>query len=117
MKVTGQIVFISDEQPIKDDLSKKVFVVEYGNEYPRKAAFDCLGDRMAIIDNYKVNDRITVYFNIESRSYTRKDNTNGIITALVPWRIDRYESMQYQEATAVDNTEKAVSKKNNDLPF
>lgn len=125
MKLTGTILYISEEVVISDKLSKKIFVIEHGNEYPRKAAFDLLGDKMIMIESYQVNDRVTVHFNIDSRKYTRKDGTNAMITALQPYRVDKYdtdfETAQNNPADSnAGNYEKAVNTpadKKGDLPF
>ena len=125
MKLTGTILYISEEQVISDKLSKKIFVIEHGNEYPRKAAFDLLGDKMLLIGNHQVNDRVTVHFNIDSRKYTRKDGTNAMITALQPYRVEKYDANFETAANnpadnGSANYEQAVNtpaEKKGDLPF
>lgn len=49
------------------------FVVEYGEEYPRKVAFSLFGeDRVNIIRAIPVGTMITVKFHLESREYNEK---------------------------------------------
>ena len=111
MEIQGKLIHVSESQKVGDSNSKITFVIEYGNEYPKKAAFDLWNDKMEKIMGYSIGDNLKVSFNIDSRSFKRKDGTSGIITNLQAWRItgDKQEPKQENAMGTV--------KKADDLPF
>ena len=111
MEIQGKLIHVSESQKVGDSNSKITFVIEYGNEYPKKAAFDLWNDKMEKIMGFSMGDDLTVSYNIDSRSFKRKDGTSGIITNLQAWRItgDKQEPKQENAMGTV--------KKADDLPF
>ena len=111
MEIQGKLIHVSESQKVGDSNSKITFVIEYGNEYPKKAAFDLWNDKIEKIMGYSIGDKLTVSYNIDSRSFKRKDGTSGIITNLQAWRITGDKQEPKQE-TAMGTIKKA-----DDLPF
>ena len=111
MEITGKLIHVGASEKIGDSNSKLTFVIEYGNEYPKKAAFDLWNDKMEKIMGFSMGDDLTVSFNIDSRSFKRKDGTSGIITNLQAWRITGDKEQPKQENTM------GTVKKADDLPF
>ena len=96
MEIQGKLIHVSESQKVGDSNSKITFVIEYGNEYAKKAAFDLWNDKIEKLTGHSIGDDLTVSFNIDSRSFKRKDGTSGIITNLQAWRItgDKQEPKQ-----------------------
>ena len=115
MELTGKLIHVGASEKIGDSNSKLTFVLEYGTEYPKKAAFDLWNDKMEKLTGHSIGDDLTVSFNIDSRSFKRKDGTSGIITNLQAWRISGDKQEPKQE-TAM-GTAKKVQDKDDDLPF
>ena len=113
LELTGTLIHVTESQKVGDSNSKMTFVMEYGAEYPKRAAFDLWNDKMEKIVGYSIGDKITVSYNIDSRSFKRKDGTNGIITNLQAWKIegDKQPKQQPKE------TAMGQPKKLDDLPF
>ncbi len=111
MELTGKLIHVSPSEKIGDSNSKLTFVLEYGTEYPKKAAFDLWNDKMEKLTGHSIGDDLTVSFNIDSRSYKRKDGTSGIITNLQAWRISGDKQEPKQENAM------GPAKKADDLPF
>ena len=111
MEITGKLIHVGASEKIGDSNSKLTFVIEYGNEYPKKAAFDLWNDKMEKIMGFSMGDDLTVSYNIDSRSFKRKDGTSGIITNLQAWRITGDKEQPKQENTM------GPAKKADDLPF
>jgi hypothetical protein len=110
MEIQGKLIHVGESEKIGDTNAKMTFVVEYGVEYPKKAAFDLWNDKMEKIMAYSIGDSITVSFNIDSRSFNRKDGTKGIITNLQAWKISG-------EAAPKQENAMGTAKKADDLPF
>ena len=111
MELTGKLIHVGSSEKINDSNSKMTFVLEYGTEYPKKAAFDLWNDKMEKIMGHSIGDNLTVSFNIDSRSFNRKDGSKGIITNLQAWRITGDKEQTKQE-NAMGTVKKA-----DDLPF
>ena len=63
---------------------KQIFAIEeIEGQYPKKVAFQGFGDKCNLVSNLKVNQVITVHFNVESNKF--KDN---YFTNLSVWKID-----------------------------
>ena len=110
MEIQGKLIHVGASEKIGDTNSKMTFVIEYGVEYPKKAAFDLWNDKMEKLTGYAIGDSLTVSFNIDSRSFNRKDVTKGIITNLQAWKITG-------EAAPKQENAMGTAKKADDLPF
>lgn len=103
------------------------FVVEYGEEYPRKAAFSLFGaDKVAMVSNIPQGMPVQVTFAPESREYNEKWYTeNRCISCVAMAQGTTHPQPQYnhQPAAAKPNggTQAAPVKMpddpNGDLPF
>ena len=111
MEIQGKLIHVLESQKVGDSNSKITFVIEHGNEFPRKAAFNLWNDKMEKIMGYSIGDNLTVSYNIDSKSYKRKDGTIGIITNLQAWRITGDKEQPKQENAM------GTIKKADDLPF
>ncbi len=114
MEIQGKLIHVGASEKIGDTNAKMTFVIEYGVEYPKRAAFDLWNDKMEKIMGYSLGDTITVSFNIDSRSFKRKDGTSGIITNLQAWKISGEAAPKQENAMG---TAKKVNDKDDDLPF
>ncbi len=110
MEIQGKLIHVGASEKIGDTNQKLTFVIEYGVEYPKKAAFDLWNEKIEKLTGYSIGDNLTVSFNIDSRSYKRKDGTSGIITNLQAWRISG-------EAAPKQENAMGTAKKADDLPF
>jgi len=96
LKVQGKLTVIMDEQngqtKAGKSWTKQEFVIETQEEYSKKIAFTLFGDKVKILQNYRVGQLIDVSFNIESREYTGKyfHNINA-------WKINAVDNNQQDE--------------------
>jgi hypothetical protein len=91
---------------------KQIFAIEEieGN-YPKKVAFQGFGDKCNLVSNLKVNQVITVHFNVESNKF--KDN---YFTNLSVWKID-FEGVTNGSNEPVVQAQSTVVEDNQELPF
>ena len=85
MEIKGKIVQLLDEQTGEGrngTWRKKEYVLETGDQYPKKVCFNLWGDK---IDQYPVKegDDVTVHFDVESREYNGRWYTD-----VKGWKID-----------------------------
>ena len=64
------------------DWSKREFVIETNDQFPKKICFTLFGDKADLIDGVALGETITVSFDVESREFNGKwyhnVNANGI---------------------------------------
>lgn len=95
--VEGRITHIEDtmsgESSTGRHWERRTFVIETltGGNFPQYAAFDLWAERTSMIDSFKINDMVSVTFDINSREYQGKWYTN-----LRPWQIQRIEGASPQ---------------------
>ena len=79
MEVIGKIIHVLQPQSGKSKAGKQwkkqEYVLETEDAYPKKICFDFFGDR---VDQFplKINDRVRLSFDIESREYNGRWYTN-----------------------------------------
>ncbi|MCF8357842.1 MAG: DUF3127 domain-containing protein [Prolixibacteraceae bacterium] len=93
MEIKGKIIqFLpvqSGTSKAGNEWSKQEFVIETGDQFPRKVCFTLFGDKISLLNGISVGDEVDVSFNIESREYNGKwfHNINA-------WRINPAQPTQ-----------------------
>ncbi len=95
--------------------SKREFVIETEEQFPRKVCFTLFGDKTSLINNLAVGEVVDVSFNIESREYNGKwfHNINA-------WKIDKPESAENRSPMpeySIDDIPPEAEENADDLPF
>jgi len=62
---------------------KQEFLIETTEQYPKKALFSIMGEKISMLSSYSVGQSVKVSFNVDSREYNGKYYTN-----LTAWKID-----------------------------
>jgi len=105
----GTIIAIDDIITFDSGFTKREFVIKTTDdgEYPQDIKFELVKDKTALVDKYKLGDKVTVHFNVRGREYNEKYYVN-----LVAWRLEGPETAVAQQAPA------AVSEPvTDDIPF
>lgn len=95
--------------------SKREFVIETDEQFPRKVCFTLFGDKTTLINNLAVGEVVDVSFNIESREYNGKwfHNINA-------WKIDKQAENQSASGVpeySIDDIPPEADENGGDLPF
>ena len=109
MSKEGEIIAIDDIITFDSGFTKREFVIKTTDdgEYPQDIKFELVKDKTALVDKYKIGDKVTVHFNVRGREYNEKYYVN-----LVAWKLDGQEASGAQQATV------AVSEPvTDDIPF
>lgn len=87
-KETGVVIELKDTEEVSDSFKKREFVIEVPNErspeYPEHFAFQCTQDRVDMLNDVSVGDKLAVSFNIRSKEWNGRWFTN-----LDAWRIEK----------------------------
>lgn len=113
MEVKGKIIEINDTQQISDRFQKREFVIEYAEnpQYPEFIKFECIQDRVSMLDDYSVGDEATVSFNLKGRKWTDPKGEVKYFNSLQAWR------MQKESGAAPAADTQQGGGQANDLPF
>lgn len=115
LKQSGKLIQILDVQAgtskAGKEWQKRDFVIETQDQFPKKIAFSMFGDKIDMIEQYKIGDILNVSFNLESREYNGKwyHNVNA-------WRIESIESAA-SEQSQNNAPDMGSDEPGGDLPF
>lgn len=82
--LSGTVKKIFPEQTFASGFNKRAFVVtSEADKYPQDIQFECLKDKVELVDKLKEGDKVKVSFDINGREWNEKYFVN-----LVAWKID-----------------------------
>lgn len=114
--LTGKITEISEKQTLNNGAAKLTFKVDTGDQYNAPYEFELYKGEQYLehIDNFikfnKVDDNVTVEFNIKSRTWTNPDtNVERTFTSLSCWKVEKVNdstpNTEYKEPVLDSGTE------------
>ena len=126
LKIQGALIGVSEmvsgTSKSGKDWSKKEFVIETADQFPKKICFTLFGDKIDLIDGIEVGSTIEVSFDVESREFNGRwyhnINANGISSSETK---NNHADVQYPPTNKGRVEEKKEGNKNtdgvDDLPF
>jgi len=106
-ETTGLLKVINDTQRVSDKFQKREFVLTIEGTYPQHVTFQLTQDKVELLANYKVGDKIKVHFNLRGREWNGPEGVKYFNT-LEAWRIESIES---------EPTQPVANNTNDDMPF
>jgi single-strand DNA-binding protein len=83
-ELKGTVKEIFEEQTFTSGFNKRAFVVtSEADKYPQDIQFECLKERVELVDKLKKGDKVTVSFDVNGREWNGKYFVN-----LVAWKIE-----------------------------
>lgn len=87
-ELTGNLIKIFDTQEFSKGFKKREFVIEIPHpSYPQEILLNVTQDNCEMLDEFQLNDTITIDFNIRGRSWEAPDGAVKYFTSLEAWRI------------------------------
>ncbi|MGF1565116.1 MAG: DUF3127 domain-containing protein [Flavobacteriales bacterium] len=83
-ELQGRVHKIGDVQTIKNDFTKREFIVKTDEQYPQFIPFELIKDKTSLIDAFKIGDPIKVSFDIRGREWQDRFFIN-----LSAWRVEQ----------------------------
>lgn len=83
MEVSGKIKLLMDTQTFDSGFSKREFVVTTQEQYPQDIKFECIKDKISMLDNLQPGSDVTVHFNLRGNEYQGRYFVN-----LQAWRVE-----------------------------
>lgn len=94
MDIEGKLHAKFETKQISDSFKKRDFVVEYVDNplYPQYVTFQINQDRVSLVDNFAVGDKIEVTFNLRGREWTNPQGEKKYFNTLEAWRVQKVEA-------------------------
>lgn len=94
-EIEGKLILKEDVNPISDSFKKREFVLEVENErnsdWNDFIKFQLTQDRCNLIDDFQLEDKLKISFNIRGRKW-EKDGKVNYFSNLEAWRITKAET-------------------------
>ena len=95
MEVLGSIIVLNDAETVGSagTFKKRLVVVETDEQYKQKVGIDFVQDKTALLDTFKIGDKVKVAVNVRGQEYNGK-----YYVSLNGWKISKEDtSKQSQE--------------------
>lgn len=82
-EIEGKVYKIGDIQTLKNDFTKRDFVVETQEQYPQKVNFELVKDKTALADRFAIGQQVKVSFNVRGSEWNGRFFVN-----LSAWKVE-----------------------------
>jgi single-strand DNA-binding protein len=101
-EVEGKLYKIFDTQQVSNSFQKREFVLNVDGQYPQLVAFQLVQDKCSLIDDFRVNDLVKVYFDLRGREWQSPQGELKYFNSLNAWKVDKGAKEQPQAATGAN---------------
>ena len=126
-ELIGKLIFKGESMQKTESFKLREFAVEKsedsnGKTFVSYVKFQCVQDKVSILDNVSMGDEIKVYFNIKGNK-SERDGKTSYFTNLDAWRIEQMLGTQSAAASnsgfvePLDTFTADASDAMDDLPF
>ena len=86
--IKGEVKVIKEVRQVSDTFKVREFVItDASGQYPQIISFQSAQDRCDILNNFKVGDKVEVFFNLQGREWTSPTGDVRVFNTLDAWRI------------------------------
>ncbi len=126
MELTGTIKKISDLQTFASGFQKKELVLLTEEQYPQPINIEFLSEKVDLLNQYKVGDKVKVHINIRGREWTSPQGEVKYFNSITAWRMEKDGGSDFNEHTeaspsqnvpATENKNVFAEDEDDDLPF
>jgi len=115
MNIKGKLVEIFDTVQITETFKKREFIIQDNKnpEYPEFVKVELIQDKVSLLDDLNVGDKINVLINIKGRKWEDKEGNIKYFNSIQGWKIETENEGINQE-----NSEDEINQDSDeDLPF
>ena len=111
-KISGKLKLLFEAQSWDSGFSKREFVITTQEQYPQDVKFECIKDKISMLEGLNPGDELTVSFNVRGNEYNGRYFVN-----LQAWRIEKGAAAAAPAPEAPDTTLEPMAEGEDDLPF
>lgn len=75
-EMTGKVIKVYETQTFSKGFTKREFVVQTDDKFPQSIKFECVKERLALLDNVQEGDTVNVQFRLRGSEYQGKYYVN-----------------------------------------
>lgn len=88
LSLIGEIVDIHQTEEVSDSFKKRNLIIKTEGQYSQTLLIEFVQDKVDILDNYIVGEKVEVFFNIRGRVYEDKGGVKKYFTSLSGWKVE-----------------------------
>lgn len=124
MELQGTLKAIGELQTFTSGFQKREAVILTEEQYPQPINIEFLQDKLDLLNNFKVGDKVKIGINIRGREWTSPQGEVKYFNSITGWRIDKADD--FVDATVNHAKSKAkpepvstdvFAEEEDDLPF
>ena len=120
LEITGKVFTVLPSQSgqgQKGPWVKQNFVIETGDQYPKKVCLLAWNDKAEIVSRLKEGDEVKVAFDLESREFNGKWYTDAKVWKMEVLSQSNLSSSSHYEPTPTASNQEPQPPVSDDLPF
>lgn len=94
MEVSGKVKTILEQQTFGSGFTKRELVLTTEEQYPQHLLIEFVQEKVALLSDLNVNDKITVNINLRGREWQAPDGTIKYFNSIQGWRINKTTEQQ-----------------------
>lgn len=87
MEITGTLKLVKETKQVSEKFQNRKFVVRTLEQYPQDIELELQGNKVDIIDAYKLEQEIVCDINLRGREWVNKNNETVYFNSIVCWKI------------------------------
>ena len=114
-KISGKLKLLFEAQSWDSGFSKREFVITTQEQYPQDVKFECIKDKISMLEGLNPGDELTVSFNVRGNEYNDRYFVN-----LQAWKIESNVTAEItppSPAPPDNELEPLGEDESDDLPF
>ncbi|WP_185869659.1 DUF3127 domain-containing protein [Blattabacterium cuenoti] len=122
MEIIGIIKKIFEVQKFDSGFRKKEIVITTEEPYPQNILVEFIQDKVDLLENIKIKDKIKIYINIRGREWTNNEGIIKYFNSIQGWKIEEIDSISNSSSNSSSKKSSVIpsslsSDDFDDLPF
>ncbi|WP_185867188.1 DUF3127 domain-containing protein [Blattabacterium cuenoti] len=117
MEIIGIVKKLFDIQKFDSGFQKKEIVLTTEEPYPQNILIEFIQDKVNLLENIRLKDKIKVFINIRGREWTNPEGIIKYFNSIQGWKIEHYSHPNSIETSNKTSTTSLSSDDFDDLPF
>ena len=98
MELKGSLKVIKPQQEVSTSFKKRELVLITDEQYPQHILIEFNQEKCAVLDSYKVGQKVTIGINIRGREWTNPQGEVKYFNTIQGWKINAVEGAQPVQA-------------------
>ncbi|WP_185855552.1 DUF3127 domain-containing protein [Blattabacterium cuenoti] len=114
MEIIGKVKKILDIQKFNSGFKKREIVITTEEPYPQNILIEFVQDKVDLLNNIKLKDKIKIFINIRGREWTNNEGIVKYFNSVQGWKIEVCE----KDISEISSSPSPLSSDDfDDLPF